>query len=763
MQKVIFRITTILVIGSLVLSGFGSANLALAQEAAPTPKPVPTNEEVAPTPEPVPTNENVAPTPEPVPTQDGTTETLDSSPASESTNNSEGESNNNWDDDDDEEEDDEDKSWNDNYGRETPTETLTQETNPIDTTSFENESGEKEDSGNVGDTTIQTGDADIAGTVISTVNQTVVSGSDPCSLCVGTDVNVTNSDNGSNSNNTSTISLDNTNETTINNNATVENDLDFEADSGNNEASKNVGDSVILTGDATVTATVITDANSVAFGIYQFDINEDQSGDVVLGESGSSCINCTGSTGDGGITATNSGNGEDSTNEINLDINNNNVTTITNEGEIINNIDLSANSGDNETNYNTAGDNTIETGDASVIANVINTLNTTVAGSMYTVNILGNLVGNIILPEAEAAATDCTSCACGTSSVSAVNSSNGSDSTNNITSTTTNTNDTTQINYATINNNLDLDGNTGDNEANFNTAGENMIESGDVNISASVTNIANLNYAGSPCDPPVYIVVINKIGQWLGQLIGLPVGTLVLGDDGQLYSVNSSGQLELINSSNGSGSTNNINADVTNTNNLTQTNIGTITNNINIDANTGGNEANYNTGGNSSIKTGDANIVLNVVNFLNSNFSGRKVVLTVINVLGSWVGNLVPFGFQSPAESNSGGTNNSSNSSSQSNSSSSGGESSSGNGGQTQNLTSSVKMGSGQIASGFSSFGQSSNDGESTLTHDQAEVAGLQDNLETAGSFNWRWFLLALLLPVVYLLARRVKLAMRRV
>jgi len=67
-----------------------------------------------------------------------------------------------------------------------------------------------------------------------------------------------------------------------------------------------------------------------------------------------------------------------------------------------------------------------------------------------------------------------------------------------------------------------------------------------------------------------------------------------------------------------------------------------VVNNINLSANTGGNNANHNTGGNSSITTGDANIIANLVNFVNNNVTGGgRLIVTVVNVFGSWFGNFV--------------------------------------------------------------------------------------------------------------------------
>ena len=136
--------------------------------------------------------------------------------------------------------------------------------------------------GNVGDTSIQTGDANANGVLVTSANTTAVSTDDPnCGACAP-DTSVTNNQNGSGSDNTATANNNNNLSVVINNDANVQNNLDFDANSGNNDASANVGDSEIITGDANVVVTVITDANQVALGVYQFDVNGNQNGDIIL-------------------------------------------------------------------------------------------------------------------------------------------------------------------------------------------------------------------------------------------------------------------------------------------------------------------------------------------------------------------------------------------------------------------------------------------------------------------------------------------------
>src|SRR5690606_28208657 len=90
------------------------------------------------------------------------------------------------------------------------------------------------------------------------------------------------------------------------------------------------------------------------------------------------------------------------------------------------------------------------------------------------------------------------------------------------------------------------------------------------------------------------------------------------------------------------GSNNSASANQSSDTTTTQTNDANIHNNLNLSANTGGNDAKFNTGGDSNIVTGDATIIANIVNFVNNNIVGDgKLVVTVVNVFGSWVGDLI--------------------------------------------------------------------------------------------------------------------------
>jgi hypothetical protein len=145
----------------------------------------------------------------------------------------------------------------------------------------------------------------------------------------------------------------------------------------------------------------------------------------------------------------------------------------------------------------------------------------------------------------------------------------------------------------------------------------------------------------------MWLVLINNAGHWVGKLIGGD-GNMA-GSDGVEFDVDADGNVsasnggnETANSGNGAGSDNNANSNQTSNSTTEQNNNANVENTLNLSANTGKNHANENTGGSSTVKTGDAKIIANVVNFVNNNIKGSgKLVVTVVNVFGSWVGNFI--------------------------------------------------------------------------------------------------------------------------
>jgi hypothetical protein len=87
-------------------------------------------------------------------------------------------------------------------------------------------------------------------------------------------------------------------------------------------------------------------------------------------------------------------------------------------------------------------------------------------------------------------------------------------------------------------------------------------------------------------------------------------------------------------------------------NTLVQQNTANINNTLDLTATTGDNSTSRNTGGDNSITTGDANVVANIVNFVNNNISGSgKLFVTFVNVFGDWNGNFkTPWAEEEPEQ-----------------------------------------------------------------------------------------------------------------
>lgn len=481
----------------------------------------------------------------------------------------------------------------------------------------------------VGDVEIDTGDATSATQVQNLGNNNLGASTVPGSG--GSGATVANSLNGTNSDNSGSAVVDNSNTTNQGNSATVNTNLNSSTVTGDNTASDNVGDASIKTGDANTTGTVLTMVNTNAQGVMvsEFNILDDQIGDVVLDFAANCVLGCAGPT-----EVINTGNGSNSNNSGSVDTTNTTTTNQENDAQIGNDLVLSADTGNNTASANTGGDSSITTGDANVAANVLTFANNNIAGNVIygIVNIFGDLIGDIIFPEDQINA-------CCAGSLTAKNTGNGTGSTNASDIDIIDTDNTFQTNTADITNNLVFDANTGENAASRNTGGDSSINTGDTNIDVNLLNIANTNLAGGNW----WIVMVNDIARgWIGKIMGSPDDAFFAGSEGSDFQVDENGYITATNNKNGANTTNDTSASVTNTNTTNQTNNADIDNTLKLTANTGSNQTSDNTGGNSNIKTGDATIVANMINFVNNNIKGNgKVFVTVVNVFGTWLGDFV--------------------------------------------------------------------------------------------------------------------------
>jgi hypothetical protein len=494
---------------------------------------------------------------------------------------------------------------------------------------------------NTGDGTVNSGEATIEGTLETDANTVSISDlecSTECDVVSLADLASSNYNTGADSENTSNSTTTNTTSLGIDNDATLNNQFLFDADSGDNSASLNTGNGTITSGDAEVILTAINTANNINVGYDVFNVYDDQTGDLIIDFN-----SISGGTPYvlGGIGASNNTTGADSDNSASSDVNNTNTILIDNDGNVINNYLIDANTGDNTADKNT-GDGSVTSGDANIVFNLINFLNNAMLGGgeilLGVANIFGTLSGDIVIDGLESG-----NGAPGLGGLFAGNDTTGAGSDNDASSSLSNDTDITLNNDATVLNNVSIDANTGDNTTDRNT-GDGSINSGDADANLNVANIANNNVIGNGGD--VWMVLINNLGSWTGQLFG---GDNSVGAYSPFFTftLNPDGSLSAENQNTGADSENEASTTVENNTDVDITNTATLTNNVTLDANTGNNSASKNTGS-GSIQTGDAGVAANIVNILNNTFLSGRFALTIVNIFGSFFGDIRQAGEGSP-------------------------------------------------------------------------------------------------------------------
>lgn len=446
-------------------------------------------------------------------------------------------------------------------------------------------------------------------------------------------IQTSNTGNGAGSSNTSSITSSETTNTAQTSSADVSNNLKSSSQTGQNNTSYNVGNSTIQTSAANTSGEIVSGINTnlANVSVSEFNVMGNQNGNLVLDFSKNCVLSCTASS-----SSTNSGNGSGSNNNSSIQNTLQNNSFQGNTATVGNNLILSADSGHNNSSYNTGGDSAIKTGDANVSGSALTLANNNLAGQVIlgVVNIFGNLAGDIVLPD-NLVLPGCTNFCSGTTAVT--NASNGADSSNSASVKNTSDNNLSQTNNVDITNNLNLSSTTGNNQTSENTSGDSNIQTGTSNIVSKVLNISNLNISSGD----IWLVLVNNAGQWVGQILGAPADAIAAVSSGGI-SISPDGSISVGNSQNGTGSQNNSSVNQSDSSQISQNNNTKLVNNINLSASTGGNVADYNTGGNSAITTGDANVLLNLINLVNNNVAVKgRLIITVVNVFGSWMGNFV--------------------------------------------------------------------------------------------------------------------------
>lgn len=365
---------------------------------------------------------------------------------------------------------------------------------------------------------------------------------------------------------------------------TVANLLNQSADSGNAIVLRNTGAGNALSGNAQDTSTIVNMLQSASNALgsgnvvtFVQNIDGDVNGDLLFDPAAL-----------GAIQPADSQSGPDGT----ITFNNSTSAAITND------ITLSANSGNSTVSENTTAGNATS-GNATVVANVVNLINSAISSGksfIGTININGNLNGDILLPpnlidQLIAANVP-------TVNIKATNS-----STQNITN-----NVTASANSGTAN----VSGNT---------------TAGNTTTGSASTNITAFNLTGSSVlGKNAILVFINVTGTWVGLIVNAPAGTTAAALGGSITQT-------------GPNSNNNISSDGNAANvDINNAVSHTITNNITAAAKTGDANVTGNTRAGNAM-SGNASSAVNLLNVENSSLSlSDWFGVLFINVFGTWNG-----------------------------------------------------------------------------------------------------------------------------
>ncbi len=425
--------------------------------------------------------------------------------------------------------------------------------------------------------------------------------------------------------------------------AELQNKIDVISQTGFNYANLNTLSGHVFTADALSSLNLLNKLNSNMTGIGTFsvfNIFDTYLGDIIFDFADNSTTDSFSSA--SATVVKNSLTGSGSSNDALAE----NTFTVKeangNDAVLNNDIVLEAQTGGNSASYNTAG-GYIKTGKASVLANIVNLVNTNLNVSQWlfgVVNVFGTLAGNIILPQDASSNTSQPS----SSSIVAENELSGPLSANDTLYENNSSITYSNANSAEINTNISAQANTGGNEATFNTGGG-SVSTGNSAVSVSNNTVANTNITKE--DDTVWLVIVNQMGKWVGQIIGLPWGATTASNSLPISNSNSdAGQqtLSLIdNSATGPLSTNDSSFTNSQDTEITNQNQASINNNIIANADTGNNKSQYNTGA-GIIETGDADIGVNLMNMVNTNVTAKKFAVVFVNILGELLGNIIPTG-----------------------------------------------------------------------------------------------------------------------
>ena len=459
-----------------------------------------------------------------------------------------------------------------------------------------------------------------------------------------------NTNTGENSSNS--VITDNSNTTEINNenNLSLDQTVEVMGDTGQNNVAYINGDTEIISGDINENVNLITMANTNINGnttpatTVSLDIVGTMEEDIDFNNLELLGLQETNDFLNGSLVNTNENTGFNSKNTtVTIESTNTDIKNF-NNADLANDLDITLSTGDNST-QSINGDSTIETGDINMAANVVNFVNssiTTVGNFVIgVIDIFGTLIGDIILPDAPQTTTTTEG-----TSLLAENNNTGPNSQNTSETKSSSTTSIDNNNDLTLSNDFNISADTGSNGVES-INGNTTIDTGNVYVESNTVNIGNSNTVADNTDTTqsFWLVLINNLGTWTGQILGLdssgnPNDSIIAYQftDTDLASLNENTGANSINQASSTGST---------TNKITNQNEASIDNTIDINASTGGNTF-TNNNGNNYLETGDINILANVLNIMNYNFVGGSWGLLVINIFGTWMGDLVGPGYEYP-------------------------------------------------------------------------------------------------------------------
>lgn len=387
---------------------------------------------------------------------------------------------------------------------------------------------------------------------------------------------------GPGSNNNTTQSINNNGFFDLYHNASISNNITNAAQSGNATSEGNTVVGNTLTGSATAMLTLLNLLQSawgpLGSGVTTFmtDIFGNVIGDLFIDPSQLS-----------GSTANQTS------------VNNNLTVNADNKGRIDNTINLDATSGNASATSNTqAGD--VGSGNATAMANIVNMINSMIgAGQSFlgTVNIHGNLEGDILLPQ------------------DVLNSLIASSGPSATIDNSTIVNNEVIANLAanqTINNTINANAASGNASATANTTAGN-VTTGNASSQLTVLNLTGREVIGENA----LLVFINVMGNWVGAILNAPAGTTAAALGGNVSN----------------------NTTINNSTEINAADNQTINNTINVNAQSGDATAANNTlvG---DVRSGDASARVNLLNVTNSSFNlSDWFGILFINVFGNWNGN----------------------------------------------------------------------------------------------------------------------------